>query len=192
MGRDACRHAAECEIPVSIHAPRVGRDLQSPRPARPIMRFQFTRPAWGATIVRFIPPPAGLVSIHAPRVGRDRRPRSARPRSARFNSRAPRGARRVLIAFRAWGLSVSIHAPRVGRDTPPQQQQSGRHSFNSRAPRGARHMTVTVSSPFHTFQFTRPAWGATWARRRGSRAGAVSIHAPRVGRDTLPTRRRPY
>ena len=33
------------------------------------------------------------------------------------------------------------------------------------------------------FQSTRPAWGATKARRRGLAAVYVSIHAPRVGRD---------
>mgnify|MGYP007049859237 CR=1 FL=1 len=46
--------------------------------------------------------------------------------------------------------------------------------------------------PQSAFQFTRPAWGATGSHRLIHYEGAVSIHAPRVGRDIsaiLPTSR---
>ncbi len=36
-----------------------------------ITMFQFTRPAWGATIAHFRSPFLVFVSIHAPRMGRD-------------------------------------------------------------------------------------------------------------------------
>jgi len=100
-----------------------------------------------------------------------------------FNSRAPRGARHARRGHTRKRV-VSIHAPRVGRD-------------------GTR---LLIRRPRQSFQFTRPAWGATCKRKtrshlsmcfnsrapRGARhqdggdrnQHQVSIHAPRVGRDT--------
>ena len=100
---------------VSIHAPRVGRDVNlfAPLPVRESFNprapcgarlsrlatwqartlFQSTRPVWGATRHGKIRRRFLHVSIHAPRVGRD--------------YTAPRV---VHVA------DVSIHAPRVGRD----------------------------------------------------------------------------
>ena len=48
MGRDADYSPSENPVIVSIHAPRMGRD-QVERPETRSERFQFTRPAWGAT-----------------------------------------------------------------------------------------------------------------------------------------------
>ena len=63
------------------------------------------------------------------------------------------------------------------------QEQRG---FNPRAPCGARPVFVISSTSNLPFQSTRPVRGAT----RGSSAGhdrrAVSIHAPRAGRDLRP------
>ena len=100
---------------VSIHAPRVGRDVEfffdfgglfrfnprAPCGARPfvggfsdaIAAFQSTRPVWGATTFNIVADGITLVSIHAPRVGRD---------ALELELPAP--------------VHVSIHAPRVGRD----------------------------------------------------------------------------
>jgi len=57
---------------VSIHAPRVGRDLIAAA-EKLLSLFQFTRPAWGATAGASVARDRGGVSIHAPRVGRDTR-----------------------------------------------------------------------------------------------------------------------
>ncbi len=193
---------------VSIHAPRMGRDLLAQVDTADRWKFQFTRPAWGATWpLRDCVAVQGEVSIHAPRMGRD-------------FVRVVRVVRVVL---------VSIHAPRMGRDLKievcetwlrkfqftrpawgatffrfPSTPSSVR--FNSRAPHGARlswHDSyaggtgVSIHAPrmgrdfdrpvgrHHRklFQFTRPAWGATCIGGRiGGRIG-VSIHAPRMGRD---------
>ena len=78
--------------------------------------FQSTRPVWGATLRFPSQPKLGKISIHAPRVGRDRQ-----------HHRQQRQYR------------ISIHAPRVGRDPPK--------------PRGFRRR--------NGFQSTRPVWGAT-------------------------------
>ena len=78
---------------ISIHTPRVGRDAyflhtkrqlldfnpHAPRGARQQdkwdnrhpLKFQSTRPAWGATLIGNRTQIAGLISIHTPRVGRD-------------------------------------------------------------------------------------------------------------------------
>jgi len=186
VGRDRLNNAVAKISGVSIHAPRVGRDggsrppasagnrgfnSRAPRGARPreaknvkrIKKFQFTRPAWGATsIVRRDIRAAG-VSIHAPRVGRDglRRPRR-RPRHVSIH--APRVGRDLPRQLRRPLVRVSIHAPRVGRDRLLPDHPRHRRRFNSRAPRGARP-----------------------GRRRGGRhRQRVSIHAPRVGRDDMP------
>ena len=62
------------ETPVSIHAPRVGRDSGR----RPLLTDK-------------------TVSIHAPRVGRDRHWRMLHGIMVRFNPRAPCGARRTGV-----------------------------------------------------------------------------------------------
>ena len=126
------------DIRISIHAPRVGRDLiiavhqiggnvfQSTRPVwgatgthsrlRLRLEFQSTRPVWGATDTCLAPYPPPLISIHAPRVGRDQWKERSSCGWQYFNPRAPCGAR--LHVFRAIIdiFSISIHAPRVGRD----------------------------------------------------------------------------
>ena len=101
---------------ISIHAPRVGRDIVAAIQLHTLPRFQSTRPVWGATTLaealrekydHFNPrAPCGarhgcravvilahVISIHAPRVGRD-----------------------LIIKRHKFGQRISIHAPRVGRD----------------------------------------------------------------------------
>ena len=92
VGRDVAVVIGGPAAQVSIHAPRMGRDVKSPARATRF-GFQFTRPAWGATsdarrLQRF-----HSVSIHAPRMGRD-----------------------LSDAVPPYRIPVSIHAPRMGRD----------------------------------------------------------------------------
>ena len=127
----------ETLLRVSIHAPRVGRDARV-EDKLVVKTFQFTRPAWGATVV------TESVTWFPPC----------------FNSRAPRGARRASGAVRS-NQVVSIHAPRVGRD-----RVGGRGLLDQlvsiHAPRVGRDRGRSIQ-PRHKlrFQFTRPAWGAT-------------------------------
>jgi len=62
---------------VSIHAPRMGRDMTLRHAGRQRV-FQFTRPAWGATVSVSRVPDGARVSIHAPRMGRDLYPKIPR------------------------------------------------------------------------------------------------------------------
>ena len=108
------------------------------------------------------------------------------------------------------GSDVSIHAPHVGRDavgalvywddtafqsTRPtwgatftgQRKACVKCCFNPRAPRGARHGKGVPHSHAAAFQSTRPTWGATSTTTDSPQARIVSIHAPHVGRDSVPS-----
>ena len=60
-----------CQILISIHAPRVGRDVRLRQVRGKARQFQSTRPVWGATSSRYFVFVLLSISIHAPRVGRD-------------------------------------------------------------------------------------------------------------------------
>ena len=145
---------------VSIHAPRVGRDFDGMQAAVGRFLFQFTRPAWGATEVTLSGESIQSVSIHAPRVGRDTSPQTVTP-YRQVSIHAPRVGRDDVCenVCRFW--RVSIHAPRVGRDAVgPVTMKLKRVSIH--APRVGRDYHACSFSPAAaTFQFTRPAWGAT-------------------------------
>ena len=79
---------------ISIHAPRMGRDAQRLTTEADAMKFQSTRPAWGATN------PAGDDGA----------------RGGHFNPRAPHGARLTVNVPVGVRKGISIHAPRMGRD----------------------------------------------------------------------------
>ena len=102
--------------PISIHAPRVGRDVISRKSRPQESRFQSTRPVWGATTNGVNLCMTSKISIHAPRVGRDR------------------GIVVPAVLFEV----ISIHAPRVGRDFAGCSNQRRSGNFNPRAPCGAR------------------------------------------------------
>ena len=147
------------------------------------VRFQFTHPVWGATVMADKTGKSISVSIHAPRVGCDILTDPDSGNVVRFNSRTPCGVRpdsrsnkqwRRMFQFThpVWGAThlhplrqrrqvVSIHAPRVGCDSSASGRRSGSYSFNSRTPCGVR-LILSEVTPIR-YQ--------------------VSIHAPRVGCD---------
>ena len=59
----------------------------------------------------------------------------------------------------------------------------GTHDFNPRAPCGARRGVLVKKVDAVTFQSTRPMRGATVTIVGPSFLIAISIHAPRAGRD---------
>ena len=125
------------------------------------------------------------ISIHAPRVGCD-------PAYTSEYERIP---------------SISIHAPRVGCDSKNLSIRPLNIDFNPRTPGGVRpKLTIsckklkifqsthpgwgaTASSLafliFCAFQSTHPGWGATNRNAARRRAMPISIHAPRVGCDSI-------
>ena len=143
--------------PLSPHGER--RHSASPSP--PIFAVQSTLPAWGETSFG-IPLPAHLrISIHSPRMGRDHR----------FSS-ADGSAR------------ISIHSPRMGRDVFFRWLLRPDGHFNPLSPHGERPFRlIFLGSPL-TFQSTLPAWGETAETVVRAACNGISIHSPRMGRDT--------
>ena len=145
--------------PVSIHAPRAGRDRTAAIRSSRSRRVSIHAPARGATR-RVRDREIVEVSIHAPARGATRVRRVLLEQRTFQSTRPARGATRradrVPLPRR-----VSIHAPRAGRDVEALTCASSHAGFNPRAPRGAR----------------RDCW-----RSRDS-VEYVSIHAPRAGRD---------
>ena len=71
VGRDKKKGPTPQGKTISIHAPRVGRDLPPRGGGERRKKFQSTRPVWGATMCFSITRGKHIISIHAPRVGRD-------------------------------------------------------------------------------------------------------------------------
>ena len=172
-------------VKISIHAPRVGCDVE--------------------VDLQHIVIPG--ISIHAPRVGCDDNGRHVIPVYSYFNPRTPCGVRQYIgkgmdgdAEFQSthpvWGATVdllhrcgdleriSIHAPRVGCDRSPatpltpmryfnprtpcgvrrtrsRSRGSTSRNFNPRTPCGVRLMRPDSGTTLSTFQSTHPVWGAT-------------------------------
>ena len=206
VGRD-CAHAFLVQQSrISIHAPRVGRDTRprwtrlappSFQSTRPVWgatvdgtlrafanQFQSTRPVWGATFLACPGIGVVVISIHAPRVGRDCLGWYSYRSDRNFNPRAPCGARQSTAW---WHVSV-----RLFQSTRPVWGATGgtgigctEEGFQSTRPvwGATRSSSSTIASP-SVFQSTRPVWGATESGRCACTSCTISIHAPRVGRDS--------
>ena len=186
VGRDVQQAlTAFCRYHISIHAPRVGRDWEAHCGQRTGAGISIHAPRVGRDSSNPITTETQKISIHAPRVGRDARPPCPPyPAGPYFNPRAPCGARPGFPDHAKTVKGISIHAPRVGRDMVRRGETAAPAHFNPRAPCGARprmHRQLSLPS---IFQSTRPVWGATmFGIASIMPAAIISIHAPRVGRD---------
>ena len=123
------------------------------------------------------------ISIHAPVWGATHKRRN-QPRVLLFQSTRPAWGATRCRDRRRHVREISIHAPRVGRDINTRIYFFASMDFNPRAPRGARRGLRLAIPILAKFQSTRPAWGATVSTRFKVRSERISIHAPRVGRDS--------
>ena len=115
MGSDISRRTGEILLTViSIHAPRMGSD-ESPVIINPVVQFQSTLPAWGATGYYYCSGWRGFISIHAPRMGSDLTSVNKRF-STKFQSTLPAWGATKPISLFDDTCSISIHAPRMGSD----------------------------------------------------------------------------
>ena len=102
-----------------------------------------------------------LISIHAPLAGRDLH-----------------GLRLLL------DRDISIHAPHAGRDFQAFLNVQALKRFQSTHPSRGATLALTAQSVYQPeFQSTHPSRGATRSGLRYPEHGAISIHAPRAGRD---------
>ena len=163
-------------VNVSIHATRDGvLDLH-------LYVFQSTRPVRGATHSRYLGCPLPKVSIHAPRAGRDhRRILGVYPRRS-FNPRAPCGARPFFFADWRTAASFNPRAP-CGARRVEQPRGLDTRGFNPRAPCGARRELTLSDSIQLGFNPRAPCGARPAVPQRSAQDHAVSIHAPRAGRD---------
>ena len=139
VGRDVNARQQRLEKRISIHTPRVGRDCFQIDRLHKVIAFQSTRPGWGATKQHGCYIDAGKFQSTRPGWG------------------DPNG---VIGIF---ARCISIHTPRVGRD------QSGQ----------AHELSDSV------FQSTRPGWARPDSKGYVCVALFISIHTPRVGRDVI-------
>jgi len=201
VGRDGDAFEPLSTFPVSIHAPRVGRDAvwarltprsagfnsRAPRGARPApiperrnqTRFNSRAPR-GARPREGGAGHAQKVSIHAPRVGRDSG-MTFRTALLMFQFTRPAWGATPLTSEDGVGLTVSIHAPRVGRDRGRRCPPPPGGCFNSRAPRGARLMWSSDGVILILVSIHAPRPGRDFECQRFVEMELVSIHAPRSG-----------
>ena len=173
-----------------------------------IHQFQSTLPVWGETAVFQHVETWKIISIHSPRVGRDDLGNSDIFRSRNFNPLSPCGERHLPKLLAISTCRISIHSPRVGRDKEVDGKKYVKGDFNPLSPCGERPgkaKTWTDSaSNFNPlspcgerqdedwrvrkaaiFQSTLPVWGETMEETiRMKTQMNISIHSPRVGRDT--------
>ena len=163
---------------------------------------------WRATKTGRLPDKPDNISIHAPRAGSDDVEPYFSLRSLYFNPRSPCGERLSCGAPKHRLILISIHAPRVGSDHHGQilpgcgdqyfnpRSPCGERpdwavhgystsNFNPRSPCGERLELEIPATIAALFQSTLPVWGATRPGNRGAVLRTISIHAPRVGSDTV-------
>ena len=189
---------------ISIHAPRTGSDVSpflrlmglfhfNPRsphgerrvrgnPYAPLIRFQSTLPARGATALlyshqrkpHFNPrsphgerrprPPLrqkqGCISIHAPRTGSDRGCGWQCSSGCHFNPRSPHGERPFPFQPAACRRHFNPRSPHGERRFQSLSLPRCFH-FNPRSPHGERLDSMSSNSMKSSFQSTLPARGAT-------------------------------
>ena len=148
---------------ISIHAPRVGSDDAFVTSWGYEQTFQSTLPVWGATVRALDRTTLTNISIHAPRVGSDCVWSHCPMERVEFQSTLPVwGATRTSITW-----------------------MCGATNFNPRSPCGERPTRHCNVGQFVSFQSTLPVWGATKQHDNVIVDSGISIHAPRVGSDTM-------
>ena len=171
--------------PISIHAPRVGRDESGDSIERLAQQFQSTRPVWGATGRCGNAEIHREISIHAPRVGRDA-PAAAQGFHCRnFNPRAPCGARHIAAAPDHKHTQFQSTRPVWGATCCILRRHSLAPNFNPRAPCGTRRDRRAARCALHRISIHAPRVGRDALAPGVFTEGYISIHAPRVGRDYI-------
>ena len=150
---------------VSIHAPRVGRDVQ-PVTSRIITPSFNPRAPCGARHVLLFS--VGFYLSFNPRAPCGARRAAVMPTLSGmgFNPRAPCGARLTEGKIDGGAGGVSIHAPRVGRDGGHDAHKDVVSCFNPRAPCGARLIPTGVSYSTDGFNPRAPCGARRQKRSR--------------------------
>ena len=125
--------------------------------------FQSTLPGWGATAA------AGV-----------------RVRGLwYFNPRSPDGERPLSRCAQYNRVIISIHAPRMGSDLFERVWRGSHLIFQSTLPGWGATAAKREAKDAQEFQSTLPGWGATGAVFLMRGLVVISIHAPRMGSDSV-------
>ncbi len=160
MGRDWSRPYRKLPATISIHSPRMGRDLFIIRQCPEHHDFNPLSPHGERPILAGLATASDDISIHSPRMGRDGGKRPDGSLYHYFNPLSPHGERRPHMPW-----------------PPP------RWYFNPLSPHGERQHICTYISRAFEFQSTLPAWGETTDKGHSRGCRSISIHSPRMGRD---------
>ena len=147
--------------PISIHAPRVGRDL--PRKNHH--------------------PRGKHISIHAPRVGRDERETTKNIKKRNFNPRAPCGARLGQQFGQLNDRLFQSTRPVWGATNYGRQRHTAAFRFQSTRPVWGATRTEVSGGYSRRISIHAPRVGRDNSHGMTQRLNGISIHAPRVGRD---------
>ena len=149
-----------CELAISIHSPRMGRDdLHSGHIPRMVISIH--SPRMGRDCLGRCVAAATTISIHSPRMGRDRQHRSGIAGDPDFNPLSPHGERRA-------GLHLCPH-------------RSGH--FNPLSPHGERRVTDDMLLAATFISIHSPRMGRDMPDGPDDADDPISIHSPRMGRD---------
>ncbi len=123
---------------ISIHSPRMGRDLVYIHYIITAFRFQSTLPAWGETEMLMQRHIAEYISIHSPRMGRDSISPSAGRAAEDFNPLSPHGERRSCTRMHG-GTSYFNPLSPHGERQCISVHYIITNNFNPLSPHGERH-----------------------------------------------------
>ena len=209
MGRDSPTRPGPSREKISIHSPRMGRDrtgrvgfyrLGDFNPLSPHGERLLSSASAQTGVSNFNP-----LSPH----GERRKLAGLLPDLGDFNPLSPHGERRREEAgsvrqssfqstLPAWGetderakickeIAISIHSPRMGRDGALRGPILWAENFNPLSPHGERPRLPSLQRMMRTFQSTLPAWGETAYHLLRINYTTISIHSPRMGRDSKRT-----
>ena len=145
---------------ISIHSPRVGRDVTD-------QRISFDKG----------------ISIHSPRVGRDPHRLGIAAITLTISIHSPRVGRDCCAQSDAYRVPISIHSPRVGRDCCWCGVRQARAPFQSTRPVWGETAVLCRFRRGYNFNPLAPCGARPAPPPHRSCGNWISIHSPRVGRD---------
>ena len=184
-----CRRKTD-EHGISIHSPRMGRDVELVHEGRLLVDFNPLSPHGERPATVWALSAREKISIHSPRMGRDRIVGRSRWASANFNPLSPHGERRRSRWSAPWPKGFQSTLPAWGETIPGILGQPNAKNFNPLSPHGERPPPGWPKPGRRRFQSTLPAWGETITRPPATSAGGFQSTLPAWGETSSSTKRR--
>ena len=204
MGCDENISPISSDLPISIHASRMGCDIEQ-QPISAFREFQSTHPVWDATTCKdngvvfdqfqSTHPVWDATSCFRGSCGRclfqsthpvwdaTYFPFTCFSVLSIFQSTHPVWDATRLVERGTVLVGISIHASRMGCDSTAKSSARRDKYFNPRIPYGMRQRGAHHAFNQLAFQSTHPVWDATPHVERLTGLAQISIHASRMGCD---------